>query len=154
MITMKWFLHLIQNLYNHVDLHFLIIIISLVLYDFTLFLVTEALSIFDCNLVGPVNYIRTYNTYKHILSTQVNKHYKSYFQKRRLGIYKSIKYSSSLIHKYLYLYKYLIFITYTCSKCLLHTSFWERIYPGITQTLVTNNVSNLSVEFDGLLWSI
>ena len=137
MITMKWFLYLIQNLYKHVDLHFLIVIISLVLYDFTLFLVTEALSIFDCNLVGPVNYISTYNTYKHILSTQVNKHYKSYFQKRRHGI--------SLINKYLYVYKYIIFIIYTCSKCLLHNSFWERIYPGVTQIRLTINVSTILI---------
>ena len=145
MITMKWFLHLIQNLYKHVDFHFLIIIISLFLYDFTLFLVTEALSIFDCNLVGPVNYIRTYNTYKHILSTQVNKHYKSYFQKRRHGIYKSIYYSSSLIHKYINVYKYKLFIIYTYSKCLLHNSFWERIYPGVTQIRLTINVSTILI---------
>ena len=27
-------------------------------------------------------------------------------------------------------------LLYGCSKCLLHNSFWERIYPGTTQILI------------------
>ena len=32
-------------------------------------------------------------------------------------------------------------LLYGCSKCLLHNSFWERIYPGTTQILLTININ-------------
>ena len=34
-------------------------------------------------------------------------------------------------------------LLYGCSKCLLHNSFWERIYPGTNQIVLTININTL-----------
>ena len=36
---------------------------------------------------------------------------------------------------------------FTCSKCLLHTNFWERIYPSTTHIILTINAVNTRIRF-------
>ena len=36
---------------------------------------------------------------------------------------------------------------FTCSKCLLHTNFWERIYPCTTHIILTINAVNTRIRF-------
>ena len=36
---------------------------------------------------------------------------------------------------------------FTCSKCLLHTNFWERIYPSTTQIILTINAVTTRIRF-------